>query len=120
MLNWKSLGIGIILAITLFFTFLSYNMGYISALSFFISAFIGGYLVGGSTKTGAIHGVLIGLFGSILSVLILLVLASFYSNNAVSLLSILLTIPLFFIYAVIGSIGGIIGALIKNRLSNGQ
>ena len=74
MLNWKSLGFGLILAVILYFMFLSFGLGFLSILSFIIAPLIGGYIVGVDAKTGAIHGAIIGFFGSIIAILLLFVL----------------------------------------------
>lgn len=116
MLNWKSLGFGLILAVLLYFMFLSFGMGYLGILSFIIAPLIGGYIVGGDTRRGAIHGAIISFFGSMIAVLLLVILISFYSNPQISLANNLpVAIVVFLIYAGIGAVFGIIGALVKNR-----
>ena len=115
-INWKSLGFGLILAVLLYFMFLSFGIGYLGILSFVIASLIGGYIVGGDAKTGAIHGAIIGFFGSIITILLLVILISFYSPQQISLSNnIPVAIVVFIIYAVIGAIFGAIGAVIKNR-----
>jgi hypothetical protein len=116
MLNWKSLGFGLILAVILYFMFLSFGLGYLSILSFIIAPLIGGYIVGIDTKTGAIHGAIIGFFGSIIAILLLVVLITTYSSQQMILLNNLpVAIVVFIIYAVIGAVFGAIGAIVKNR-----
>lgn len=116
MLNWKSLGFGLILAVILYFMFLSFGLGFLSILSFIIAPLIGGYIVGVDAKIGAIHGAIIGFFGSIIAILLLFVLVSTYSSQQMILTNNLpVAIVVFIIYAVIGAIFGAIGAIVKNR-----
>jgi hypothetical protein len=120
-LNLKSLGIGLILAVALYFTLLINGLGSLGILSFFAAAAIGGYIVGESPKMGAIHGAIIGFFGSILSILILAALVTLYSNQQVALLNnLIFAIAIFILYAFIGAIGGVIGAVISNYLMKRQ
>lgn len=121
MLNWKSLGFGIAIAVVMYFMFISYNLQYLVILSFIIAPLIGGYIVGGSPKTGAIHGAVINFVGSIVAILLFAALLSYYSNIPVSLgANIIALIVVFFIYAAIGAVFGVVGALISNRLMKKQ
>ncbi|MGF7118318.1 DUF5518 domain-containing protein [Methanobacterium oryzae] len=120
MLNWKSLIIGLIIAVTLYFTFISYKLDYLVILSFIIAPFIGGYIVGNNARVGAIHGAIIGFFGSLIAIILFVVLVSFYSNTSVSLtiIAIIALIMRFIIFGIIGAISGATGAIIKNKAVN--
>lgn len=116
MLNWKSLGFGIVLAVVLSFMFYFYNLQSLTILSFIIAPLIGGYIVGGDTKTGAIHGAIIGFFGSIIAIFSFSAMISYFSHIPIVLgTNLIVVIALCIIYAVIGAIFCIIGAAIKNR-----
>lgn len=116
MLNWKSLGFGILLAVVLYFMFLSFGLAFLSILSFILAPLIGGYIVGGDAKTGAIHGLIIGLVGSIVAILLLVVLVTTYSTQQIVLLNNLTAaIVVFVIYAIIGAAFGALGAVVKNK-----
>lgn len=119
MLNWKALGIGLLLAVVLYFMFLSFGLGFLSILSFIIAPLVGGYIVGVNAKTGAIHGALIGFFGIVIVSLLLFVIYTYYPNPAVKLTfkGISTIIGLIF-YATMGTISGAAGAIIKNRAIN--
>jgi len=120
MFNLKSLGIGLILAVVLYFTLLINGLGSLGIFSFLAAALIGGYIVGKSPKAGAIHGAIIGFFGSIISILILTALA-IYSNQQVALVNnLIFAIAIFVLYAFIGAIGGAIGAVISDYLMKKQ
>lgn len=119
MLNWKSLSIGLILAVVLYFMFLSFDLGFLSILGFIVAPLIGGYIVGVDAKTGAINGAIIGLFGIIIVSLLLFVIYTYYLNPAVTLtFKGASTIIGLIIYAIIGAICGATGAIIKNRAIN--
>lgn len=116
MLNWKSLGFGLILAVVLYFMFISFGLGYLSILSFILAPLIGGYILGENAKAGAIHGAIIGLFGSIIAILLLVLLVTIYSAQQLVLLNNLaVAIVVFAIYAILGAAFGAIGAVIKVR-----
>ncbi len=117
MLNWKSLGFGLILAVILYFMFLSFGLGLLGILSFIIAPLIGGYIVGVDAKTGAIHGAIIGFFGSLIAILLFVALVSFYSGPQLSLtVIVIITLILrFIIFGIIGAVMGSIGAILKNR-----
>jgi len=116
MLNWKSLGFGIVLAVVLYFMFYFYNLQFLAILSFIVAPLIGGYIVGGDTKTGAIHGAIIGFFGSIIAIFAFAAMISYYSNIQLVLGTNLIALILVcIIYAVIGAVFGIIGAVIRNK-----
>ncbi|MGZ7135511.1 MAG: DUF5518 domain-containing protein [Methanobacterium sp.] len=116
MLNWRSLFFGLVLAVVLYFMFLSFGLGSIRVLSFILAALTGGYIVGGDVKTGALHGAIIGFFGSILSLILLTLVISTYSSQQILLGNNITTaIALFIIYAAIGAVFGAIGAVLKNR-----
>lgn len=121
MFNWKSLGFGIALAVVIYFLLISYNWMSLVILSFIIAPLIGGYIVGDSPKTGAIHGAIINFVGSIIAILSFGALISYYSNVPIYLgVNIIALIIAFFIYAGIGAAFGAIGALISNRLMKKQ
>jgi hypothetical protein len=116
MLNWKALGFGLILAVVLYFMFLTFGLAFLSILSFILAPLIGGYIVGGDARTGAIHGAIIGFFGSIIAILLLVVLISTYSSQQIVLLNNLpVAIIVFIIYATIGAAFGAVGAVLKSR-----
>ena len=115
-MNWKALGFGILLAVVLYFMFLSFRLGYLSILSFIIAPFIGGYITGGNVKIGAIHGAIISFSGSIISILLLVILVSTFSTQQIILgNNILFLVIAIIIYTIIGAGFGIIGVLAKNR-----
>lgn len=118
MFNWKSLGFGIALTVAIFYMFVSYNLQTFLILSFIIAPFIGGYIVGGSPKEGAIHGGIIGFIGSIITLFSFIALVSYYSAAPLSPINILIPVLLIriVIYGAIGAVMGSIGALIKNKL----
>jgi len=117
MFNWKSLGFGIAIAVAMYFMFISYNLMSFMILSFVIAPLVGGYIVGNDAKTGAIHGAIINFVGSIIAVLLFATLISYYSNMQISLgANIIVLIIAFFIYAGIGAVFGVIGALISSKL----
>lgn len=121
MFNLKSLGFGITLAVVMYFMFIFYNLQYLVILSFIIAPLIGGYIVGGSPKTGAIHGAIISFIGSIIAVLLFAALISYYSSTQISLgTNIIAVIVVFFIYAGIGAVFGIVGAVINNKSMKNQ
>lgn len=116
MLNWKSLGFGIALAIVMFFMFM-FNAPYLAILSFIIAPLVGGYVLGGDLKIGALYGAAISFFGSIISILLFTALVSYYSKISVPLgLNVVTLIAVCIIYAVIGAVCGIIGVAIRNKL----
>ena len=120
MINWKSLGIGIALAIAMFFMFM-FNVPSLVILSFIIAPLVGGYVLGGDLKIGALYGAAISFFGSIISILLLTALISYYSKVAVPLgLNVVTLIAVCIIYAVIGAVCGIVGVAIKNKLIEKQ
>ena len=117
LLNWKSLGFGIALAVVMYFMFISYNLQTFAILSFIIAPLIGGYITGGSVKKGAIHGAIISFCGSAIAVLLFTALISYYSNIQIALgTNLIAAIVVFLIYAAIGAICGIVGTVIKNKL----
>lgn len=118
MINWKSLGIGLALAIAIFYMFISYNLQTFLILSFIIAPLIGGYVVGGSPKIGTIHGAIIGLVGSAIDLLSFIALVSYFSATPLSPLSILIPVLLIRIvfYGVVGAVMGAVGAAIKNKM----
>jgi len=116
MLNWKSLGFGIVLAVVLYFMFYFYNLQFLAILSFIVAPLIGGYVVGGNAKTGAIHGAIIGFFGSMIAVFSFSAMISYYSHLQIALgANLIVAIVIFIFYGVIGAVFGIAGASIKNR-----
>ena len=117
MLNWKSLGIGIALAVVMFFTLIVYKLDSISILAFIIAPLIGGYVVGGNLKVGAIYGAIIGFFGTIIALSAYIALGYYLNTQLVSIsILILILILRTAFYTVIGAIMGVVGALIKNKL----
>lgn len=121
MLNWKSLGFGIALAIVMFFMFMFNNVSYLAILSFIIAPLIGGYVIGGDLKVGAIHGIIISFFGSLIAISLFTALISYYSKVAIPLgLNIITLFAVCIIYGIIGAIFGIIGVVIKNKLMEKQ
>ena len=124
MLDLKSLIIGFILAIVLYFAFYINGLGSLGILSFFIAAAIGGYVVGSSPKLGAVNGAIIASVSFIVVVLLLLLINSIYPNPAVKLIYnavvIIGLIIQFVFYAIVGTIGGIIGAMVKIRIMENQ
>lgn len=118
MINWKSLGIGIALAVAIFYMFVSYNLQIFLILSFIVAPLIGGYVAGGSPKIGTIHGAIIGFVGSIIDLLSFIVLVSYFSATQLSPLSLLIPVLLIRIvfYGVIGAVMGAVGAAIKNKI----
>jgi hypothetical protein len=121
MINWKSLGFGIALAVVMYFLFI-FNVQSLALLSFIIAPLIGGYIVGGNLKIGAVHGAIIDFVGSIIAILLFAALISYFSNTAISLgiINIISLIAIFIIYAGIGAVFGVIGAFIKNKLLEKQ
>jgi len=116
MLSWKSLGFGLVLAVVLYFMFYFYNLQFLAILSFIVAPLIGGYVVGGSTKTGAIHGAIIGFFGSMIAVISFDAMISYFSHIPITLgINLIIAIVIFVLYGVIGAVFGIVGASIKNR-----
>ncbi len=120
MINWKSLGFGIVLAIVMFFMFM-FNSPSLAILSFIIAPLIGGYVLGGDLKIGALYGAVISFIGSIVSILSYTALLSYFSNVAIPLgLNVINLVAVCFIYAVIGAVCGIAGAAVKNKLMEKQ
>jgi len=117
MINWKSLGIGIALAVVMFFTLIVYKLESISILAFIIAPLIGGYVVGGSPKVGAIHGAIIGFFGTLIALLAYTVLAYYLNTQLASINYVIFIIVVRVVsYTIIGAVMGVIGAVIKNKL----
>lgn len=120
MLNWKSLGFGIALAIVMFFMFM-FNAPYLAILSFIIAPLVGTYILGGELKVAGIYGAAISFFGSIISIVLYAALISYFSGVAIPLgLNVVTLIAVCVIYAIIGAVCGIVGAAIKNKLMEKQ
>ncbi len=116
MFNWKSLGFGIVLAVVLFFMFM-FNMPSLVILSFILAPLLGGYILGGNLKMGALYGAAINFFGSVISIALYTALISYFSKIAIPLgLNIVTLIAVCIIYAVIGAAFAIVGVVIKNKL----
>ncbi len=127
MINWKSLGFGIALAIIIYYLLVSSGMLSLTILGFIIAPLIGGYILGGDLKVGAIHGVIINFLGIIIASFSYAALVSYFAhvpiflgNNVMTLLSIITLIALFIIYAVIGAVFAVVGVVIKNKLMERQ
>ncbi|MDI6724777.1 MAG: DUF5518 domain-containing protein [Methanobacterium sp.] len=117
MFNFKSIGFGIAVAVLLYFTFLTFGLGSMGILGFVLGALFGGYLLEGSLKDGAIHGAIIGFSGYIIALIILLIIANFYSVQTISLTTRWLNLGLVLvIYTFIGAFAGVLGSLIKKKV----
>ena len=127
MINWKSLGFGIVLAVVMYYLFISTQVLSLVILSFIIAPFIGGYILGGSPKIGAIHGAIINFIGVIIASLSYALLISYFAhvpislgNYAMTILGIITLIFVYLIYAAIGAVLGAIGAVVKNKVMERQ
>ena len=111
MIKWKAVIIGLILTI-IFALILNPFIGeFGSYLSIVIAGMIIGYLIKGSLINGAIHGVLIGIIGTLFAVIILFVVGGFLIINAeMSGLLIRAVIDVFS-----GALGGTVGTVLIRR-----
>jgi hypothetical protein len=137
MVNWKAIGVGVIITLTL-----AYLGKYIPHLDTPIAPIIGGiiagYMVGGSYKNGIIYGGLsAGLAGFVYTIIVIVLdsgiaLAAAVSMNIAPMslngesgiitasIIILGALLSFVIYLIMGLIGGIIGIAIKERNAEKQ
>jgi len=137
MVNWKAIGLGVIITLTL-----AYLGKYIPHLDTPIAPIIGGivagYMVGGSYKNGIIYGVLsAGLAGFVYTIIVIVLNSGIALAAAVSMniapmslngesgiitasIIILGALLSFVIYLIMGLLGGIIGIAIKERNAEKQ
>ena len=120
-IDWKWAGIGAVIAIVLVLVILFVtNSGFISYLGVLIAAIIVGYKVNVDYKNGSVHGLASGFIaGIILGVIIILRtgatgLASNVGLGAGLTIGALNAILGIAIFGILGLLGGVIGALIKN------
>ena len=117
-IKWKPVGIGLIIAIVIG-TVVGILTSWGDLLGYLIGSVVAAYLVGGNYKNGVIHGVIVGFVSAaVVLVLGLLGLSVMYTTNLflagwIALTSILILAIV--IGGITGTLGGIIGILIKNR-----
>ena len=124
-INWKILIIGLILAIILskiigftglilgstagiWWNFIGQVIGYILATIYV------GYTVGGDYINGGIYGAFICVIGGIIGgILSIIIYSAVFGAFEVTIGSVIGLIPDAILYGIVGSIGGIIGTIIK-------
>ncbi len=118
MIDQKSILIGTVLAVVLVLV-----LGMIipligGVIALVLAGILVGYLVNDSFKAGAVNGALVGLFTGIIYILVIYAISGFSEKIIGGLIIFSLgSIP---VYILLGLGGGIIGAVIKSRQSNGQ
>lgn len=110
--NWKSLIIGLILSIVLGIALKYVLPTYAGIISMIVACGIAGYIARGHVLNGALHGGLIGLIESIISIAIVFCMSQFNTSIFSMLIS------SFIGDLCLGIIGGCIGNLIALIINN--
>lgn len=118
MIDQKSILIGTVLAVVLVLA-----LGMIipligGVIALVLAGILVGYLANNNFKVGAVNGAIMGLFTGIVYILVIYAVSGFSEKIIGGLIIFSLgSIP---VYILLGLGGGIIGAVIKARQSNGQ
>ncbi|WP_431061637.1 DUF5518 domain-containing protein [Methanobacterium sp.] len=119
MLNFKSIIIGAVVGIILYFILILLGLGFIGGVfGFFIAGITASYQTNENFKNAAIHGLLTGLIGYLTIMLILVVIIIITDGQDVFLLieNSLMFIIGILSFASVSTIGGIAGIWIKNKI----
>lgn len=119
MINWKFSILGAVLVVVLGMVFIIVEYGtFIGYSTWFIPGIIVGYLVNNGYKDGAKNGFIAGILGGfilgILQITFDSVLLPLFNHGLWFILLFAFTAAVFF--AILGAVGGIIGALIRNKI----
>ena len=120
MFNWKATILGSVLAIILGILLGTITGTIGSYLGVILAGIVVGYIVNEDIRNGAIHGAIIGVIGGIILGILAIILVLSIGGTLEALIAvegltaIILTI---IIWGILGAIGGILGALITERMN---
>ena len=121
MINWRTLGIGLILAVILsellgilglsISAAAGLNWGTIGQIiGYLLATIYVGYSISGNYINGAIYGTIIGFIGGIVSIIIAGTIFGTFEVNSASIMVLVLEAVL---YGIVGAVGGILGFIIS-------